>query len=88
MAKWLTQRFSEIGADDVLVAKLRTDGRSSQLPFKPAVEVQSYNIGAVEVVRHFVLRTANQFEAVFTVVPVDGRLQVQLVSLSSCTTPI
>ena len=78
------QRLAQVAADDVLIAKLGTNGRPSTNPIEIAVQVDSKDIGAVVVERHLALVAAYEFKPVVRTVPVDGGLEVQLVGLAAC----
>ena len=71
------ERVAQVGAEDVLVAHLCSEGRAPQRPVEVGVEVESEDLRAVVVVGHFRLRPAYQFEAILLVVPVDGRTEVE-----------
>ena len=60
VGEWLT----EIGADNVLVAELGTEGCSSQQPVEVTVEVDAEDIRAVVVKRNLLLRASDQLKAV------------------------
>ena len=50
-AKWLTK----VAADDILVAELRPQGGTSQLPVEITVQVHAKDIRAMVVERYFLL---------------------------------
>ena len=72
------ERVAQVGAEDVLVAHLCSEGRAPQRPVEVGVEVEAEDLRAMVVVGHFRLRPAYQFEAILLVVPVDGWTEVEL----------
>ena len=76
MAEGLVKRLAKIGADDVLVAELGTEGSTPGSPVEPAVEIDAEDIAAMVVEGHTVFRAANQFETVIRAIPIDGGAEV------------
>ena len=69
--------FPKVGADDTFVSDLRPEGSFAQSGFEPSIYVEPEDIGPVEVEGVDVRSGTEQFEAVFAVVPIYPRLEMQ-----------
>ena len=69
--------LAEVRADDPFVPGLGTEGRLSQPRIGPEVQVRAQDIGLVVIERIFFRSAAEQFEAVLSMVPVQGRGEMQ-----------
>ena len=74
---WFAKRFAEVSAHEVLVSQFCSDGGATECPVEVAVEVHAEDVGAVIVERILVGSVAEEFEAVFAVIPVDRRFQME-----------
>ena len=73
----LRQAFAQVGAHDPLVPGLGTESRLAQARIDAEIQIRPRDIGLVEIERILFGRIAEQLEAVFAVVPIDGRREMQ-----------
>ena len=73
----LAKRFAEVAAHEILVAQFGSEGSATEKPVEVDVEVGSEDVGAVIVERILVGSVAEEFEAVFAVIPIDGRFEME-----------
>ena len=71
------KRFTEVAAHEILVAQFSSKGSATEHPVEVAVEVGAEDIRAVVVERIFVGSVAEEFESVFTMIPIDGRFDME-----------
>ena len=70
------QRFSQVGADDVLVPDFGAEGGPSEVALHPSSQIYAEHVSAVEVEGILVAVAAEELEAVLCVIPEDGGLEV------------
>ena len=73
----LRERFTQVRAHDTFMPHFDPERRLPQAGFGPEVQVRTQDICLMEIERILVRRLAEQFETVFSMVPVQGRREVQ-----------
>ena len=66
----IVERLAEVAAQEVFVAQFGSNGCSSENPVKITIEVDAEDVGAVIIEGLGVWGVAEEFEAVFRVIPV------------------
>ena len=78
------QRLTQVPTDQILVAKLSTEGRTPPYPVEIAVQIQSIDITPIIIIPHHIRLSAVSLIAVTKPVPIDGRKEMVITRMDLC----